>query len=273
MHALALVRYRLCAAAALTLALGAAAPTRASAQPVRKTPGDTAQPKTVAVLYFDNNTGRSDYDALGRGISAMLITDLSAVREIRLVERERLQQVVDEQKLQRTPMFDPATAVRAGRLLGAEYLLVGAFASVDPEMRIDTRVVKVETGEIVRTAKVQGKEDKFFDLQKRLARELIDGLPIAVSPEAMARLEQQQERNRIQNQRTLVDLSQGLSSLDARDYATAVEKLGSAVMRSPDALVVRLAYDEAKRRSTASLKDKAKDKARSGLRGLLNRRP
>mgnify|MGYP003297987318 CR=1 FL=1 len=32
--------------------------------------------KTVAVLYFDNNTGRSDYDPLGKGIAAMMISDL-----------------------------------------------------------------------------------------------------------------------------------------------------------------------------------------------------
>ncbi|MBV9879229.1 MAG: hypothetical protein JO180_01985 [Gemmatirosa sp.] len=243
------------------------------AQTVHKEPGDTTHPKTVAILYFDNNTGKSDYDALGRGISAMLITDLSVVPEIRLVERERLQQVLTEQELQQTSLFDKATAVRAGRLLGAEYLLVGALSSVDPDMRIDTRVVRVETGEIVRTAKVQGKQDKFFDLQKKLAHELVDGLPVAVSPEAMQRLAQQEERDRIDDQRTIVDLSQGIASLDAHDYATAVEKLGSAVVRTPDALVVKLAYAEAKRQSTASVKDKAKEKARAGLRGLLNRRP
>jgi hypothetical protein len=36
-------------------------------------------------------------------------------------------------------------------------------------------VVSVETGEVVRTAKVQGKEDKFFDLQQKLAKELVKG--------------------------------------------------------------------------------------------------
>jgi TolB-like protein len=251
------------------------AQTKSSSAPAKSLPpGDPAHPKTVAVLYFDNNTGKTDYDALGRGIAAMLITDLSAVPEIRLVERERLQAVLTEQQMSQSQLFDPATAVRAGKLLGAEYLLIGAFSSVDPNLRIDTRVVRVETGEVVRTAKVQGKEGKFFDLQQRLAQELIDGLPVAVSPEALEALRvQQTEKNRINDQRTLVDLSQGISSLDARDYATAVEKFGSALVRSPDALVARAGYDEAKRRSTASLKEKAKDKARTGLRGLLNKRP
>jgi len=39
--------------------------------------------KTVAVLYFDNNTGARDYDNLGRGMASMMITDLSAMKDVR----------------------------------------------------------------------------------------------------------------------------------------------------------------------------------------------
>ena len=46
--------------------------------------------KAVAVLRFDNNTGDARYDNLGRALSTMMITDLSVVEAIRLVEREKL---------------------------------------------------------------------------------------------------------------------------------------------------------------------------------------
>jgi curli biogenesis system outer membrane secretion channel CsgG len=197
----------------------------APAPPAARPNGDPAHPKRVAILYFDNNTGKTDFDGLGRGIAAMLITDLSKVPEIQLVERDRMQAVLDEQHLQQTSLFDPATAVKAGKLLGAEYLLTGAFSTVDPNMRIDTRVVRVETGEVVRTAKVQGKGDKFFELQQKLAKELVDGLPVAVSPEAMDSLAAQQQRNRIDDQRTLVGLSRGMDQMSIKDYAGAVETL------------------------------------------------
>ena len=80
---------RLATAASLLLALPVAGGAQAAAG---RTPREA--PKTVAVLYFDNNTGSADYDAMGRGVAAMLITDLSGVPEIRLVERERLQAVL-----------------------------------------------------------------------------------------------------------------------------------------------------------------------------------
>lgn len=254
--------------------LAAQAPSStATRAPVARPAGDPAHPKTVAILYFDNATGRADYDGLGRGIAAMLITDLAKVPEIRLVERDRLQAVIDEQHLQSSSMFDPATAVQAGKLLGAEYLLTGAVSAADPNMRIDTRVVRVETGEIVRTAKVQGKGDKFFDLQQKLAKELVDGLPIAVSPAAMDSLAAQQQRDRIDDHKTLVGLSRGMDQMAVKDYAGAVETLAPVVARSHDALVVHMAYDEARRRTQKSATDKAKEKARAGLRGLLNKRP
>ena len=80
-------------------------------------------------------------------------------------------------------LFDSTTAVKAGKMVGAEYVVVGAFAAVDPQMRIDTRIVRVATGEIVKTAQVTGSQDKFFDLEKSLADRLIDGLGITLDPE------------------------------------------------------------------------------------------
>ena len=126
--------------------------------------------KTVAVLYFDNHTGKSEYEPLGKGISAMMISDLSSVQEIQLVERERMQDVVKEMEKQRTPYYDSTTAVKVGRMMGAQYIVVGAFAALQPKMRIDTRVVRVETGEIVKTAQVTGDEQNFFDLSRSSRR-------------------------------------------------------------------------------------------------------
>src|SRR5690349_22185592 len=151
--------------------------------------------KTVADLYFDNNTGSTDYDNLGRGMASMMITDLSAVKDIQLVEREHMQDVLKEQDAQRTKYYDQSTAVQTGKLLGAEYIVTGAFISVQPSMRIDTRVIRVQSGEIVKTAKVVGHQDSLFALQQHLADSLVDGLSLALSPEQREQLRAQQQRD------------------------------------------------------------------------------
>src|ERR1044071_5880735 len=168
----------------------------AAVAPAGRTPA-SAPKKSVAVLYFDNYTGKPDYDPLGKGIASMMISDLSSVPEIQLVERDRMQDLIKEIDAQHTKYFDSTTAVKVGKMVGAEYIVVGAFAALDPKMRIDTRVVRVETGQIVKTAQVSGDEDKFFDLEQKLANKLIDGLGIALSPEEQQKLASQQRANRV----------------------------------------------------------------------------
>jgi TolB-like protein len=227
--------------------------------------------KTVAVLYFDNNTGKADYDNLGRGMAAMMITDLSAVPDIELVEREHLQDVLKEQENQQTRYFDPSTAVQAGKLLGAQYIVTGSFVAVEPSMRIDTRVINVETGKIVKAARVTGKEDNFFDLQQRLADSLVTGLSIALSPEQRQELRAQQEKNRVDKLSTVTAFSQALTLFDRDDYVGAMEKMTPLMRESPNSLMMQLTYAEMKRRAAKKTQDKAKDKAKSALKGIFKR--
>lgn len=247
----------------LSIALVAAALVAAAPSPAVK--------KSVAVLYFDNHTGKPDYDPLGKGIASMMISDLSAVPEIQLVERERMQDLVKELDAQRTQYFDSTTAVKVGKMMGAEYIVVGAFAALQPKMRIDTRVVRVATGEIVKTAQVTGDEDKFFELEQKLARNLIDGLGIALSPEDSARLAAKQEENRIDALSTMTAFSQALNQYDKADFLGAAQTMVPVMSASPNSSLVRVAYDAIRRRAAASAADKAKDKVKAGLGGLLRR--
>ena len=253
---------------ALTLAVLAAlaAPTRPSE------PGPAPAPKkTVAILYFDNHTGSPDNDPLGKGISSMMISDLSSVKEIQIVERERMQDLIKEQDLQHTRYFDSTTAVKTGRMIGAEYVVVGAFATVKPQMRIDTRVVRVETGEVVKTAQVTGDEDKFFDLEQALADKLIDGLGLALSPEEKSEVAAQQKANRIDDVSTMTSYSQALALFDQKDYAGAVVEMGPAVAASPKSMLLRVAFSDMKKRAAATVADKAKEKIKAGLGGFFKR--
>ena len=239
--------------------------------PIRTAPLYSAPRKTVAVLYFDNFTGKADYDPLGKGIASMMISDLSAVQEIQLLERDRIQDLVKEMELQHTKFFDSTTAVKVGRMAGAEYIVVGSFAALQPRMKIDTRVVRVETGEIVKTAQVTGDEDKFFELEKRLASDLIDGLGIALSPEDQQRLAAKQEQNRVDALSTMVTFSRALAQYDKADFPGAVQTMAPAIQASPRSMFIRLAFDDMKGRATAAAAQKAKDKIKSGLGGLLRR--
>ena len=58
-----------------------------------------ADTKTLAISYFDNTSGTKEYDPLSKGFADMLITDLSNVNSLKIVEREKLESLLIEIEL------------------------------------------------------------------------------------------------------------------------------------------------------------------------------
>ena len=121
---------------------------------------------TVAIMQFTNGSfGKDarDYDGLSKGIPAMLITDMSVNPSIRVLERDQVQHLVDEQKLVTGGQVDQATAVKIGKLLGVHHMIFGVFMT-DPRgnFRIDARAVDVESGLIEHVERVDDKADNIM---------------------------------------------------------------------------------------------------------------
>ena len=229
-----------------------------------------AAKKTVAVLRFDNNSGDTQYDPLGKGVAAMMTTDLGTVESIQLVERERMQDLVTEMQLQNSRLFDPKTAAQLGKLVGAQYIVTGAIVALDPSIRMDTRVIRVETGEIVKTAQVTGDQKKFFDLQQKLSKELIKGLDVALSPDEEQKLQAQQESERVDDLVVQLHYSEALDLFDRKLYVEAVEKMGQVVKEAPQSSLVSLTYRMMSQRAKQEAKQKTTNKIKGWLKGKID---
>jgi curli biogenesis system outer membrane secretion channel CsgG len=86
--------------------------------------------KIFAVLEFQNAT---DYggDQLSRVASDMLITAMKRSGRFLLVERERLDRVLEERALGQTGTLDPNTRAKVGQVLGAQYIILGTVTGFD----------------------------------------------------------------------------------------------------------------------------------------------
>ena len=150
--------------------LAAAAVLASAAVPAISAPA-AAQTDTrpvVAVLSFDNNSigaTRQDFDGLGKGIQEMLIADMASNPKIRVVDRERIQRVLDEQNLVKAGAIDAETAVRVGRILGAQYAIYGGFMSDGRgTMVLTAHSTDMETSAIGNAMRVQRKTDDVLGL-------------------------------------------------------------------------------------------------------------
>ncbi len=152
-----------------------------AACPPEAIPGqDGTSPTRLAVLYFDNNsiTDRERLEPFRKGLAETLISDLSKIEALQIVERTRIDALLSELRLHQTGAVDSASAQRVGRILGVQTLLLGSFTALDSMLRIDARIVDVESGLIIQANEVSGNTDDFFELEESLVRKIAAGLHV-----------------------------------------------------------------------------------------------
>lgn len=148
----------------------------------------SAAEATVAVLPLDKAAASEVYDGLGTALAGMLVTDLSQVPGLALVERQRLDDLLSEVKLAKAGFLDPKTAQKLGKGVGAQFVVVGSYSVVAKAFLLDARIVQVETGRIVQAAKGQGTVDDFVAVEKDLVEGLLDGLSVKLTSGQKRRL-------------------------------------------------------------------------------------
>ncbi len=84
------------------------------------------EPGSVAVLPFINR-GDAAQAVLSKGLTAMVISDLSKVPGIKVLERAKLQKLIEEMQLSESGLVDEKTALRAGRMMKAEKIMLGDY--------------------------------------------------------------------------------------------------------------------------------------------------
>ena len=150
----------------------------------------------IAVLPFDNSGSygqdKENFDALQKGIAGMLISELAANPAARVVEREQIQSLLEEQNLGVGGRVDPQTAAKIGKLVGARYIITGTFVDFYGDFRVDLRLVNTETSEIIKVESDRMQRDHLFDIIRSLATRLMKDvnlppLPKNVSDQRMSR--------------------------------------------------------------------------------------
>lgn len=199
-------------------------------------------PTTVAVLPLRFTGSDSSLRPLERGLAELLSTDLARSKQLTVLERARIQAVLDELALQRSGLTDSTTNVRAGRLLRAGRLVQGSLLQLDSsQLRVDAAVVDVGTMQVSGTTHDADQLEQLFTLEKRIALALFDELGVRLTVAERNAVEQRPTRSLA----AFLAYSRGLTAEDegryddaSRFYRDAVRLdpgFGSALQRNRDA--------------------------------------
>ena len=181
--------------------------------------------QTLAIVDFTNNSldDRERMDPLEGGFASLMVHQLNGATGLKVIERERIKWLLDELDLQKEGgRVDQATAVRTGKLLGANAVLFGSFMKHHKEFRINARLVKVETGEIIMTEQVAGKEKDFFELAEELSLKIAQGINVTLQETVVG------ERTETRSLDAMLSYSEGLELLEKEDYQAAYLKFKEA---------------------------------------------
>jgi TolB-like protein len=188
---------------------------------------------TIAVFPFRYRGANEELRPLERGLSQLIVTDLSKVARLRLLERERVQALLDEMQLTDSGRVQTATGARSGRMLRAASVVQGTLQDQPgngSQLRLDANVINATNASVTASGAATDRLQQLFEVEKQVVLQLLQRMGITLSAA---------ERRAI-SERPTADLqaflaySRGLEAEDRGDFQAAADQFSAAVARDPN---------------------------------------
>lgn len=189
-----------------------------------------ARAGAVGIPPFVAPTATGPTSALAFALADLLATDLARSRQLTIVERGRLGDVLRELDLVRSGQVDSLTAPRVGQLVGAERLLLGGIDSLPGgEFRVAVRVASVATGLVSSAIDARASVREILAAEKALAFQLFDALGVVLTPAERAQV----AVHATQNIEALYAYGRGVAAELRGDWVSAAAEFGQARRTDP----------------------------------------
>jgi len=129
--------------------------------------------KSVAVLYFENQSGGKEDEYFRDGMTEDIITELSKITQIQIFPRSEMLAFRDR----------PMSAPQVGQQLGATYVLEGTIRRSGNRLRITAQLVEGATRHSVWAERYDRQLEDVFAIQDEIARSIAQALRITLSPQ------------------------------------------------------------------------------------------
>jgi serine/threonine protein kinase/Tfp pilus assembly protein PilF len=134
--------------------------------------------KSVAVLYFENQSGVKEDEYLRDGITEDVITELSKIRGLNTFSRPTVLAFRDK----------PVTPAQIGQQLGAAYVLTGTVRRAGARLRISAQLVDTHTDFPLWSERFDREMKDVFEVQDEMARKIAEALRVTLSPQELEAL-------------------------------------------------------------------------------------
>jgi tetratricopeptide (TPR) repeat protein len=128
---------------------------------------------SVAVLYFDNNTGDSSLDWMRTGLADMMVTDLSQSADIEVLGTDHVYQILQELNRADDRVISAEVVQEIARRAKVDRVVLGSYVKAGDTIRISARLQEAHTGRVVTAERVEGPgAASLFSLVDELTRRI-----------------------------------------------------------------------------------------------------
>ena len=191
--------------------------------------GTQGSPRVVAVMPLRFVGSDTTLQPLGRGLAELITTDLARSGQLTVVERARLQALLDEMQLQQSGATDAATNVRAGKIIQAGRIVSGQIMQNEQRLRVDAAIVNTTTSQAAGGAANENTLDMLLEIEKNIVLQLFDSLGVVLTTAERNAIEQRPTRS----MQAFLAYSQGLQFEDQGRYGEAASRYQEAVRIDP----------------------------------------
>jgi TolB-like protein len=142
---------------------------------------------SLAVLDLE---GKNVEQSKAEAVTDLLRTELFNTGSFKVVERQKVRQILDEQRFQSSGMTDTDRAAEIGRLLNVQKIMIGTVTQLGSTHIINTRIVDVQSGAVVLAEAIErrGGEEELPKAIAELATTIsfkvgLEGVVIRVNPD------------------------------------------------------------------------------------------
>jgi non-specific serine/threonine protein kinase len=129
--------------------------------------------KSVAVLYFENQSGSKEDEYFRDGITEDIVTEISKIGQLDIFPRSEMMAFRDK----------VVTAQQVAQQLGAQYVLEGSIRRSGNRVRITAQLVEASTRHSVWAERYDRQMEDVFTIQEEIARSIAQALRITLTPQ------------------------------------------------------------------------------------------
>ena len=136
-------------------------------------PAAATKQRSVAVLYFENQSGSKEDEYFRDGITEDIVTELSKIAQLQIFPRSEMLAFRDK----------AVTAQQVGQQLNASYVLEGSIRRSGTRVRITAQLVEASTRHSVWAERFDRQLEDVFAIQEEIARSIAQALRITLTPQ------------------------------------------------------------------------------------------